>query len=175
MPCSTIKVKEGNTHSIAHFYRPCQVWPRLDQYVTLAPAARPLMAQVAKSLFMGGSGKVRLTTQLHRLNWVAGQRCYVKIKVDNNCKKTVNRITLALIRTTSVSCSQRSNASSYDLEEQTTTTNKVVAIENIDLMERERGQAGASGWISAGLKSFTLVHYVIIPVRLSHSMSCAEA
>lgn len=169
---SSIKVKDGNTRSVAHFYRTCEIWPRLEQRTTLSPAARPLVAQVAKSLFMGGSGKVRLTTELHRLNWIAGQRCHIKIKVDNGTKKAVKRVTIALVRTTSAFHTQPTAKGTLDMDEhQTSTTDRIVAVESIEMGERvSRGQASAKGWWSGVNSGQTLVfsHFIVIPVSHGH-------
>ena len=48
---------------------------------------------------MGGSGKVYLTAQLHRVHWIAGQQCYVRIIVNNGSKKTMKRLNITLVRT----------------------------------------------------------------------------
>lgn len=73
---------------------------------------------------MGGSGKVNLSAKMHRGTWVAGQRCYVDVRVENESSKKVRSrlqshicrrltdspstdpqiktLTLALVRTTTV-------------------------------------------------------------------------
>lgn len=72
---------------------------------------------------MGGSGKVNLSAKMHRANWVAGQRCYVEVRVENESSKKVSfaaqftppgvaltftshsqikTLTLSLVRTTTV-------------------------------------------------------------------------
>ncbi|GAA5835446.1 hypothetical protein JCM9279_004542 [Rhodotorula babjevae] len=97
-----LKSKEGADRSIAHFYRHVEVYPYFNPALTLAPAIKPLTADASKSLFMGGSGKVTLHASLHRETWVAGQRCYVEVRVSNESSKKVKALTLALIRTTAV-------------------------------------------------------------------------
>lgn len=85
-----LKSKSGEDRSIAHFYRHVEVFPYLNPAVILAPASKPLRATESKSLFMGGSGHVKLSAEMHRATWVAGQRCYVDIKVDNKSSKKVS-------------------------------------------------------------------------------------
>ena len=98
-PCSSslichlrsFKLRDTKTehNSIAHFYRNIEVWPYLEPVVVLAPSERPISSTAAKSLFLGGSGKLKLIASLHRSTWVAGQRCYVKIVVSNDTSKKV--------------------------------------------------------------------------------------
>lgn len=76
--------------SIAHFYRHVELYPYLNPAVVLSSAARPLQATASKGLFLGGSGKVRLTASLHRSTWVAGQRVYVNVAVHNETSKKVS-------------------------------------------------------------------------------------
>ncbi|KAK4058876.1 hypothetical protein OIO90_000322 [Microbotryomycetes sp. JL221] len=101
---ASIKLKSplGYERSIAHFYRQIDVYPYYNPAVVLASASRPLVASEAKSLFMGGSGKVKITSKLHRSTWVAGQRCYVDLVVENESSKKIKSLTLALIRTTTI-------------------------------------------------------------------------
>ncbi|GAA5996399.1 uncharacterized protein JCM10292_007582 [Rhodotorula paludigena] len=97
-----LKAQDGGNRSIAHFYRHLDVFPYLNPAFVLAPAVKPLLSEAAKSLFMGGNGKVTLSASLHRETWVAGQRCYVEVHVANESSKKIKTLTLALIRTTSV-------------------------------------------------------------------------
>lgn len=84
-----LKSKTGSDRSIAHFYRHVDVFPYYNPAIILAPALKPLQAEAAKSLFMGGSGKVSLKASMHRETWVAGQRCYVDVRVENESGKRV--------------------------------------------------------------------------------------
>ncbi|GLB35886.1 putative arrestin (or S-antigen), C-terminal domain [Lyophyllum shimeji] len=153
----SIKVKDptSNSRSIAHFYRDCEIWPRLNPSVILAPAARPLQATTRKGLFMGGSGKVDLTPSIHRFHWIAGQECFVKVIILNGSKKTINSLTLALIRSTVVFKPDRrldalSDADYMDPDAcQTSTTEKAVAESVLEVGQRAtRGHASAKGWWS---------------------------
>lgn len=97
-----LKSADGQDRSIAHFYRSVEVFPYLPPAVALAPAPRPIAASESKALFMGGSGKVTLTATIHRRTWLAGQRCYVDVRVDNDSTKKIKTLALALVRTTTV-------------------------------------------------------------------------
>ncbi|KAK4053701.1 hypothetical protein OIV83_001357 [Microbotryomycetes sp. JL201] len=118
---ASIKLKSplGYERSIAHFYRQIDLFPYYNPAVILAPASRPLVVTESKSLFMGGTGKVKITAKLHRSTWVAGQRCYVDLNVDNGSSKKVGEsvadflgladmtnqiksLTLTLIRSTTI-------------------------------------------------------------------------
>jgi hypothetical protein len=89
---SSVKLKDdrGADRSIAHFYRHVEIFPYFNPAVLLAPALKPLMATASKTMFMGGNGKVNLTAKMHRGTWVAGQRCYVDVNVDNLSSKKVS-------------------------------------------------------------------------------------
>lgn len=85
-----LKSRDGQDRSIAHFYRHIEVFPYLNPAVLLAPALKPLRAEASKALFMGGSGQVKLSAEMHRSTWVAGQHCYVDIRVENETGKKVS-------------------------------------------------------------------------------------
>ncbi|GAA6064551.1 hypothetical protein JCM10212_005778 [Sporobolomyces blumeae] len=97
-----LKSKNGTNRSIAHFYRHVEIFPFFNPAIVLAPAPKPLFAEASKGLFMGGSGKVTLAAKMHRGTWVAGQRCYVDVRVENESSKKIKTLTLALVRTTTV-------------------------------------------------------------------------
>ncbi|RDB29045.1 hypothetical protein Hypma_015810 [Hypsizygus marmoreus] len=155
----SIKVKEGESDkcSIAHFYRDCEIWPRLDPSIVLAPAETPLKASVIKGLFMGGSGKVNLSASLHRLHWIAGQQCCVKVDVLNDTKKTIHSLNLALIRSVIVFRTDRC---------QTSTTQKQVAESVLEMAQRgTKGHASAKGWwtgVGPGERS-DFSHFILLP------------
>lgn len=91
---SSVKLKShsGADRSIAHFYRHVEIFPYLNPAIILASALKPLIASTSKALFMGGNGLVHLTGKLHRTTWIAGQRCYVDVSVENDSSKKVRRI-----------------------------------------------------------------------------------
>ncbi|KAG2156636.1 uncharacterized protein EDB93DRAFT_1326348 [Suillus bovinus] len=146
-----IKVKDSVTskESIAHFYRDCEIWPRLDVISTLATNSRPLVAEVAARVFMGGPGKIRLSARIHRFHWVAGQSCTVHFQVVNDCKKLVKSATIALIRTLTVfEPKPHLDAGDADPDAcQTSTKVKWVTESVLELGQRfSKGHASAKGW-----------------------------
>lgn len=88
---ASVKVKSGEKDpgSIAHFYRQVELYPYLNPAAVLASAPQPIQASASKSLFMGGPGKVYLSAYLHRPAWVAGQRVYIRVKIQNETDKKV--------------------------------------------------------------------------------------
>ncbi|KAL1740605.1 hypothetical protein HDZ31DRAFT_47171, partial [Schizophyllum fasciatum] len=165
----TVKVKDPATdaRSIAHFYRDCEVWPRLNPSAILAPAPRPISDSSAKSLFMGGSGKVYLTASLHRVHWIAGQKCYIRIGVSNGSKKTIKRVTIALVRTL-VAFKPNSKKDEDDDPDACSATSyeKQIAETSLEMCELgSRGHASAKGWWTGVMpdedKEFS--HFIQIP------------
>lgn len=86
-----LKSKTGGDRSIAHFYRNIDVFPYLSPAAVLKPSPLPISAEACNSVFMGGSGKIKLSARLHRSSWVAGTRCYVEVSVLNETSKKVRR------------------------------------------------------------------------------------
>lgn len=174
---SSIKVKESETskRSVAHFYRNCEIWPAFDPFTVLAPSPRPIHVSCAKKLFMGGSGKLRMTAEIHRGTWVAGQRCYVKVTARNETKKTVKSLVLSLIRTTTIFRPKPhldAAASDSDLGGdpdacQTSTTQKQVAETTLISGHRgTKGRVSAKGWwtgVEPG-ETISFTHFILLPV-----------
>ncbi|KAG2155578.1 hypothetical protein DEU56DRAFT_724661 [Suillus clintonianus] len=165
-----IKVKDTATskQSVAHFYRDCEVWPRLDVTSTLAPNSRPLVAEVATRVFMGGPGKIRLSARIHRFHWVAGQSCTVHFRVTNDCKKLVKSAAIALIRTLTVfNPKPHLDAGDADPDAcQTSTKTKWITESTLELGQRcAKGRASAKGWWTGVAPSQTseFAHSLIIP------------
>lgn len=171
---SSLKLKDtlSGKRSIAHFYRTCEVWPRLDPERILVPAPRPLRATISKSFFMGGDGKLTLTASLIRLYWVAGQRCFVHLNIQNATKKLVTSVTLSLLRNTVIfrPLPQLDTLSRYERDPdacQTTTTPKVIAESVLEAGDRAtRGYVSAKGWWTGvpPLKKMDFSHSIVIPV-----------
>ena len=92
----SVKLKSANgaNRSIAHFYRHVELYPYLNPAVILSSSSRPVQARASKGLFLGGSGKVHLSASLHRSTWVAGQRVYVNIRIENETSKKVSSVAL---------------------------------------------------------------------------------
>ena len=120
--------------------------------------------------------KVKLTAQLHRLTWVAGQRCYVNIAVANDTKKTVKSFTFTLVRSTTIFKPtpelDAGHARSVDLDAcQTTTMHKVVSETSLEIAESgAKGRASAKGWwngVGPG-KELSFSHHILVPVSVVH-------
>jgi len=176
-PSSTTKVKDTETGkiSVAHFYRECEIWPRLDPITTLQSAPRPIQVTASKSLFLGGSGTVKFTAMLHRLHWVSGQRCFVKALVSNNTTRTLKSFALTLIRRTTIFKSSAAvNIDGRDDPDacQTNTSYKEVVQSTLETTHRViRGYAGSKGWwtgVNPGEKA-VFSHCVLIPVSLGNT------
>jgi len=101
---SSIKLKTfgDGTRSIAHFYRHIEIYPCLDPSAVLATLEQPLQSTNSQTVFLGGSGKVKITAILHRRVWVAGQRCYLKISINNHSTKKIKSLALTLNRNVTV-------------------------------------------------------------------------
>lgn len=167
-----LKDPETSAESVAHFYRSCEIWPRLSFATKLSPAPRPLVSEAAKSVFMGGSGKVRLTAAMHRLYWVAGQRCVIHLRVVNDSKKTVKGASIALLRTTTLFKPLDGRKGNIDTDPdacETMTFRKIVAANTLVMGQKySKGHASAKGWW-AGVRSgdtADFVHHVVLPVSL---------
>ncbi|KAF8807846.1 hypothetical protein BYT27DRAFT_6591127 [Phlegmacium glaucopus] len=172
----SLRVKDAisGRKSISHFYRDCSIWPRLNPSVILAPLPRPLQMTVSGSLSMGGNNGIQLTASLHRLHWIAGQACQVKITIINNSKKNIKNLTLGIYRSTIIFQPKvpledlpdnRSTGADPDAW-QTSATKKKVAESTLVVGERgTRGHASAKGWwtgVGPG-KSMTFSHFISIP------------
>ncbi|GAA6024385.1 hypothetical protein JCM10207_003306 [Rhodosporidiobolus poonsookiae] len=138
-----LKSKTGDNRSIAHFYRHLDVYPYFNPAIALAPAVEPLYAEAAKALFMGGNGKVSLKASMHRETWVAGQRCYVDVRVENESSKKIKTLTLALVRTTTIM-----RRSSEDGPSQTQSTRKKVAETTLEMGKKgTKGVTAKGSWV----------------------------
>ncbi len=179
----SIKVKDSrtNTTSIAHVYRSIEVWPLFDPAIALAPTPSSIYATTAKSIFLGGSGKLKLTASLHRATWVAGQRCYVKIFVANDTeKRKVQTLTLELIRSETIFkpnpdvavISPSGTRIDNDMDAcHTSTIKRVVARNVLEMGEKVTARhATARGWwtgVESG-SSLEFNHYILLPVSIHH-------
>ena len=166
-----LKDPETSKESVAHFYRSCEIWPRLSFDSKLSPAPRPLVSEAAKTVFMGGSGKVRLSAAMHRLYWVAGQRCVIHLRVVNESKKTVKGASITLLRTTTVFKPLAGRKGNTDTDPdacETVTMRKVVAASVLVMGQKcSKGHASAKGWWTGVRPGDTadFVHHIVLPVR----------
>ncbi|KAJ7161416.1 hypothetical protein C8R43DRAFT_880838, partial [Mycena crocata] len=169
----SIQVKdESGKRSIAHFYRDCEVWPRLNPSVILAPAHQPLRASTSKSLFMGGNGEVRLTAFLPRSYFVSGTQVSVHVIVQNETKKLIKSLTLTLHRSTVIFKRKLPDAleSTVDIVADPKTcqitSRKTVATSTLVMAQGfPRGHTSTRGWwagVPSGERS-EFSHFVLIP------------
>ncbi|KAJ6604811.1 hypothetical protein DFH09DRAFT_1300967 [Mycena vulgaris] len=148
---ASIKVKDKfNKRSIAHFYRDCTVWPRLDPSVILAPGEQPIRATTVKQLFMGGNGKVKLTVALHRPYFIAGTQVPVYVSVQNTTKKFIKNLVLTLYRCTVVfkrKLRRDPQSTTLDDPDACQTNQKPVTTSTLEMAQGfSRGHASTSGW-----------------------------
>lgn len=159
-----IKDPISGKKSIAHFYRNCVVWPRLDPSAVLAPTSRPL--QLSDNIQTGKTSEIHLTASLHRLHWVAGQFCHIQLRVFNKSNKALETVTFDLLKTVTVfKIVQKPDGDEPHLQSSHQT--KSVAQCVLSIAERgKRGHASAPGWwagIAPG-ETQTLRYPVLIPV-----------
>ncbi|KAG8947872.1 hypothetical protein FRC04_010230 [Tulasnella sp. 424] len=171
----SIKIKDqgSSVKSIAHFYRNVEIYPFLGQAV-LSPAEQPLRTSTAQTLFMGGSGKLQVAASLHRRIWIAGQRCYVHVALNNETTKKVKTLTFTLVRTTTLfqpkaELDARSPVAEEDADIdacETSTNKKEVAQCTLEMGQKgERGCVTAKGfWTGVDPAGFVeLSHFLQVP------------
>lgn len=150
-----LKSASGANQSIAHFYRHVDLFPYLNPAVILSSALKPIQVTSSKGLFLGGSGKVHLMASLHRNTWVAGQRVYINVGIQNDTSKKINGMTLSLIRTVTLYKSRPeldmdNHSARRELDPdacQTSTTRKKIAEEELEMGQKgSRGVVTARGW-----------------------------
>ncbi|EJD54818.1 hypothetical protein AURDEDRAFT_148418 [Auricularia subglabra TFB-10046 SS5] len=174
---ASIKVKDvqTNTQSIAHFYRPVELWPSFNPQLILARAPQPIQASSEGTVFMGGNGKLKLSASLYREVWVAGQRCLVRVAIDNGTKKAVKTVHLALQMLITVfrpnpeleASPPRAIRFESDPDAcQTTTIRKTIAETSLEMGARGgKGVVSARGWwpgCPAGERN-EFMHFIVIP------------
>ncbi|KAF9454125.1 E set domain-containing protein, partial [Macrolepiota fuliginosa MF-IS2] len=160
---------ESGRRSIAHFYRSCEIWPRLDPTTILSPALRPLQATMSAAPSKDpDSGRIKLTASLHRLHWVAGQLCQVRIIVANYTSKTLKELTLSLHRTTTLFLYDTGDKVDLDADTlRPSVSTKQIAESTLEVGHSGvRGYASAKGWwlgVCPGQIS-EFEHSILIPV-----------
>jgi hypothetical protein len=134
---------------------------------------------------MAGSGKVKLSASLHRSIWVAGQSCYVDIKVANEGSKKVKSLTLSLTRTTTAFRPRPylTAGTGRDGEDpvqadvdadacQTQTIRKKVAEETLEMGKKStKGSVTAKGmWMGVDKgEDVEFCHFLALPVSMDSS------
>lgn len=173
---SSVKVVDPNTdkRSIAHFYRDCEIWPAFDPLTTLASDPQPIYARNAKTLFMGGDGELSLSAALHRISWIAGQPVNVRVRIQNETRKTVRTIGLAVLRiTTLFHPSMKTGVFGEDPDACETETNekKIADTALVAGQKGAKGHASAKGWWTgvAPEEVATVGLSIVIPVSRSNS------
>ncbi|KJA28669.1 hypothetical protein HYPSUDRAFT_722642 [Hypholoma sublateritium FD-334 SS-4] len=165
-----LKDPSSGARSFAHFYRDCSIWPRLNPSIVLAPTSRPIQVTASESLRMGGNGQVTLTASIHRLHWVSGQSCFVKVKVVNKSDKALKNLCLQLLRSTTVfrtgyefdAMKGGSKAGAIADILQSSTTKKQVAQSILEVCARgTRGHASAKDALSISRGHLIEVSYEI--------------
>ncbi|KAF9567014.1 hypothetical protein CPC08DRAFT_627465, partial [Agrocybe pediades] len=163
----SLRIKKPNSgkKSVAHFYRECAVWPRLRADIILAPETRPIQLTVSEDSF-SAEGKVFLTASLHRLCWIAGQLCHVKIKVANGSKKRLKTISLGLIQNITTFKERTRSQSHSEPRIDSACTSRETAQSTLTAGEKStRGHASANGWwlgVPTG-ETETFMHSITIP------------
>ncbi|PPQ99575.1 hypothetical protein CVT24_005363 [Panaeolus cyanescens] len=149
----TLRVKYplSNRHSIAHFYRECTLWPRLEPQTVLNAATRPI--QLTNS-----AGDIQLTASLYAPTWVAGQDCRIKVVISNNSQTTVKNLDFGLFNTVTIFPSLPGKEAEH-------TTTQLSKVSLRVKQPPTPGHATAKGWWS-GVKPGemrTVYHYLPIP------------
>ncbi|KAG6868869.1 hypothetical protein C0993_008617 [Termitomyces sp. T159_Od127] len=129
----------------------CEIWPRFDPSIILAPDEKPWQAEITMDAnpCLASSHGINLTASVHRLHWVAGQQCFVKVFVANESKRLVKSLSLALIRDTTVfKPSHRTNTSDGYHDEKydacSVSTNQKLVTESVLEMGRRSSPRHAS-------------------------------
>ncbi|KAF5352682.1 hypothetical protein D9756_005957 [Leucocoprinus leucothites] len=166
----SLKIKdEPGRRSITHFYRYIEIWPRLDPTVILATALRPLQATVSTNVAKNSdAGRIKLTASLHRLHWVAGQFCQVKIIVDNDTPKPLKELTLSLFRTTAIFPHSASDGHDLDLGPPPPEVSTKRVAESVlgTCQPRSKGHASTKGWwLGVRPRQYSeFEHSILIPI-----------
>ncbi|KAJ9125572.1 hypothetical protein QFC22_000534 [Naganishia vaughanmartiniae] len=91
---------ETKKRSIAHFYRPCTIYPYVPPLDIFGSTEHPTEVRTEQGLgwsLSGEKGKVRVIAELPRPDWVAGQNVWIKIFADNQSQKKIRTLNIALL------------------------------------------------------------------------------
>jgi hypothetical protein len=101
---SSIKLHTPETkkRAIAHFYRPCTIYPYIEPGFVFNSSAGAAEVHTEQGLgwsLSGDKGQVQVSIKLPRPNWIAGQQVWLDITVNNKSARKIKTMTLALLRT----------------------------------------------------------------------------
>ena len=160
-----------STKRIAHFYRACHLFPLLDPARVLVSDPLPLTRSSSKSLFLGGPGKLKMTCMLHRTTWVAGQQCWIRVRLCNDTTKRVKSLAFTLYRhTTTFKMMPQLNPgdlAEIDIDSCTTSTSRRKLVHAVlEGTKSPRNAVSGKGWwcgVEAKSKS-SVVYGILLPV-----------
>lgn len=156
------------------------MYPSFDPLTTLTPLVRPIQATSAKTLFLGGDGELVVIGTLHRKVWVAGQQCWVDVRIQNGSSKRVRHITFSVHRNTTTfrilpqygPTGEKKRPDEVDInrcERDTSSTKVAESVLESGTKGGKQGVTGKGWWLGVDGKSESQFTYgVTIPVRPSH-------
>ncbi|RXW24012.1 hypothetical protein EST38_g1835 [Candolleomyces aberdarensis] len=164
----SIRIKDpiSEQKSIAHFYRNICTWPRLDLAECMNPLPRPIQVTMSDS-----ERTLKLTVTLTRLQWIAGQRCYLKFSVTNQTSRAIKSFTIGLHQDVIIYRPRDDSAGTRKETDdvrtyRTSTTSKLVTESTVMMGDRsEKGYVSAKGWWTGVLpgESLQFNHYLVLP------------
>lgn len=123
-----------------------------------------------------------MTCTLHRQTWVAGQQCWVRVELCNDTTKRVKNLAFTLYRhTTTFRMMPQLNPgdlAEIDIDScvSSTTRHKLVDVVLEGVKGSKDAVSGKGWWCGVEPKSeSTVVHGILLPVRLLHRVSHAQA
>lgn len=161
---------------LAHFYRACHIFPSFDPARVLGATSNPLTRTSAKSLFLGGSGKLNLKVSSYRAAWVAGQQCWLNIWIQNDTTKRVKTLTFTLFRNATtfrilpqLNPGGKSTEVDIDSCETSTSRRKLAEVLLDSGTNGSKGAVTGKGWwcgVDARSQS-KITHGISLPVRVT--------
>ncbi|KAF9056104.1 hypothetical protein BJ165DRAFT_478320 [Panaeolus papilionaceus] len=150
-----VKYPVSRKQSIAHFFRECVLWPKVDPQKVLHPQTRPIQVTTSE-------GDIHLTASLYPPTWVAGQDCRIKVVIKNASQTPIKSLEIGLFN--SITVFHPPPCQPGKEEEHTT-----IQLSKATLKVKHHstpGHATAKGWWS-GVKpgeTRTVYHSILIPV-----------
>jgi hypothetical protein len=146
---------ETKKRSIAHFYRPCVIFPYVEPSFAFSNTGNEAEFRTEQGLgwsLSGDKGQVAVSVKLPRPHWIAGQRVWLDITVGNRSSRKVKTMTLALLRTTTLYSPQaggrKESANSPDLSKYTAHSSRKKLYEQTTEASAGPGSGyvGSTGW-----------------------------